>query len=244
MKILILMAGKDKYMAAEYDKDYPKYLLEMGEKTLIQHVLESLSSLNGDITFIVRKEDNEKFFLGNTLRILSPESNVISVSGETRGAVCTALFAIDDINNENELLVLNGNQLINYDMHEIIQNFRNRKLDGGILTFNSVHPKWSYVRLNEEQFVVQTSEKRPISNMATAGCYYYKSGAEFVDACFSVIRKDTNHNGSYYISSTYNEMILKQKKIGVFQIPRKKYLSFADVRVNEININHKNNLYD
>lgn len=243
MRILILMAGEDKYVA-EHGKDYPKYLLEMGEKTLIQHVLESLSPLNGDITFIVRKEDNEKFFLGNTLRILSPESNVISVSGETKGAVCTALFAIDDINNENELLVLNGIQLINYDLHEIIQNFRDRKLDGGILTFNSVHPKWSYVRLNEEQFVVQTSEKRPISNMATAGCYYYKSGVEFIDACFSVIRKDTNHNGSYYISSTYNEMILKQKKIGVFQIPRKKYLSFADVRVNEININHKNNSYD
>lgn len=243
MKILILMAGEDKFVA-EHGRDYPKYLLEIGEKTLIQHVLDSLSILEGHITFIIRKEDNEKFYLGNTLRILSPESNVICVSGETKGAVCTALFAIDDINNDNELLVINGNQLIDYDLREIIQDFRDRKLDGGILTFDSVHPKWSYVRLNEEQLVVQTSEKRPISSMATAGCYYYKSGAEFVDACFSVIRKDTNHNGSYYISSTYNEMILKQKRIGVFQIPRKKYHSFTDVRMIENSINHKNNSYD
>ena len=154
-------------------------------------------------------------------------------AGDTKGAVCSALFAIDAINNDEELLLINGSQLIKTDIKPAIESFRVRKLDGGIVTINAVHPKYSSVLLDENNLVVQTSEKRPISNMASTGCCYFKKGSDFVGAAFSTIEKDVNTQGLYYISSTFNEMILKQQKIGIFEIPKKDYLTFSKYQMYE-----------
>lgn len=218
---------------------YPKYLLEIQNEPIIQRVINSLSEIGGSLSFIIRKEDYEKFFLGNAIKILAPESSVIVVESLTKGAVCTMLFAIDQINNENELLILNGDQLIRRDINEALDNFRKRDLDGGIVVFRSVHPRWSYVVLDESDLVMQTSEKRPISNIAAAGCYYYKKGSDFVRSALSVIRKDVNYQGNYYTSSTYNELILEQKKIGVYEIPKDNYISFSSYQMYENYLNHR-----
>lgn len=218
---------------------YPKYLLEIQNEPIIQRVINSLSEIGGSLSFIIRKEDYEKFFLGNAIKILAPESSVIVVESLTKGAVCTMLFAIDQINNENELLILNGDQLIRRDINEALDNFRKRDLDGGIVVFRSVHPRWSYVVLDESDLVMQTSEKRPISNIAAAGCYYYKKGSDFVRSALSVIRKDVNYQGNYYTSSTYNELILEQKKIGVCEIPKDNYISFSSYQMYENYLNHR-----
>ena len=164
---------------------------------------------------------------------MSPKSKVIEVAGDTRGAVCSALFAIDEINNDSELLILNGSQLIKTDIAPAIKDFRDKNLDGGIVVINAVHPKYSSILLDEDGYVVQTSEKRPISNLASTGCCYYKKGSDFVEAAFSVIEKDVNTQGKYYISSTFNEMILNQKKISTYEIPKKDYLTFASYQMYE-----------
>ena len=238
MNIVILMAGSSQDFI---DKGhfYPKYLLEIQNEPIIQRVINSLSEIGGSLSFIIRKEDNEKFFLGNAIKILAPESSVIVVESLTKGAVCTMLFAIDQINNENELLILNGDQLIRRDIINALDNFRKRDLDGGIVVFRSVHPRWSYVLLDESDLVMQTSEKRPISNIAAAGCYYYKKGSDFVCSALSVIRKDVNYQGNYYTSSTYNELILEQKKIGVYEIPKDNYISFSSYQMYENYLNHR-----
>lgn len=106
------------------------------------------------------------------------------------------------------------------------------------------HPRWSYVLLNNDGTVAQTSEKRPISNQATAGCYYYKKGSDFVKACMAVIEKDVQTQGLYYISSTYNEMILEQKKIGVYEIAKKDYVSFANYQMYESYMNQRKGGHD
>lgn len=237
------MAGGSKDFE-EQGHIYPKYLLEINGEPIMQQIIKSLSNLHGKLTFIIRKEDNEKSFIGSALRILVPQSSIITVANTTRGAVCTALFAVDEINNDEDVLILNGDQLINTDLQPIIKSFKDQKWDGGIITFRSIHPRWSYVMLNETGYVVQTSEKRPISNLATAGCYWFKSGKEFIEACYSVIRKDVNYQDNYYISSTFNELILLQKKIGTKEIKKKDFISFSTLQMYENYINQKNNNYD
>ena len=186
MNIVVLMAGPSKEFE-DKGYTYPKYLLELDGEPIIQRVIESLNPLGGNISFIIRKEDDDKTYIGSALQILSPQCNVFKVNKETQGAVCSALFAIDSINNEEELIVINGEQVIKNSMENAITNFRSRELDGGIMVFRSVHPKWSYVALDENGYVNETSEKRPISDMATAGCYYFKHGCDFVNAAFNII---------------------------------------------------------
>lgn len=230
MNILILMAGSEKDFA---EKGYPKYLIEIQNKPMIQRTIELLETVGDNITCIIRKDDQEKYFLGDTLKILCPKCKIIEVAGDTKGAVCSALFAIDEINNDEELLLINGSQLIKTDISPAIEDFRKRNLDGGIVTINAVHPKYSSVLLDENNLVVQTSEKRPISNMASTGCCYFKKGADFVGAAFAVIEKDVNTQGQYYISATFNEMILNNRKIGIYEIPKKDYLTFSSYQMYE-----------
>ena len=238
MNILILMAGAtDDFAQKGYS--YPKYLIEIQNKPMVQRTIESLENVGDKITCIIRKEDQEKYFFGDTIKILSPKCNVLEVAGDTKGAVCTALFAIDEINNDEELLILNGSQLIKTDIAPAIKDFRKRNLDGGIITIKAVHPKYSSVLLNEDNLIEQTSEKRPISDMASTGCCYYKKGSDFVKSAFSVIEKDTNTQGLYYISSTFNEMILNQEKIGIYEIPKKDYISFANYQMYETYLTHR-----
>lgn len=239
MNIIVLMAGP----STDFEKKgyvYPKYLLELKSKPIIQQVVESLGILEANISFVIRKEDDDKAFLASTLGILCPTASIYRVSSTTKGATCSALFAIDSINNADELLVINGDQFISSNIKDAIDDFRGRKLDGGIICFRSVHPRWSFVSLDEDGFVNETSEKRPISNLATCGCYYFKHGSDFVTAAFDNIRKDVNYDGKYYVCSTYNELILQQKKIGIVEIDKKDYISFSTPQMYENYINHKN----
>lgn len=232
MNILILMAGIAEDFA-EKGYSYPKYLIEIQNKPIIQRTIESLQSVSDKITCIIRKEDQEKYYLGDTLKILCPNCNVIEIYGNTKGAICTALFAIDKINNDEELLILNGDQFIKSDLQMALNDFRERNLDAGIVAMKALHPKYSSILLDENNFVIQTSEKRPISELASTGCCYFKKGIDFVSSAFSVIEKDVNTQGAYYISSTFNEMILLNKKIGIFEIPKKDYISFSSYQMYE-----------
>lgn len=232
------MAGPSKDFEAK-GYTYPKYLLELNGEPIIRRVIDGLKPLNADISFVIRKEDDDKSYLGSTLQILSPNCSIYRVGEETKGAVCSALFAIDNINNDDELIVLNGDQLVRKGISEAVDKFRSMRCDGGIVVFRSVHPRWSYVALDENGFVNETSEKRPISDIATAGCYYYRHGKDFVDAAFNTIRKDVNYDGKYYICSTYNELILKQQKVGIYEIEKNDYISFATPQMYENYLNHK-----
>lgn len=238
MNIIVLMAGP----STDFEKHghaYPKYLLEVKGLPIIQRVVDSLQLLNANISFVIRKEDDDKAFLASTIKILCPNSSVYKVNNTTQGATCSALFAIDRINNEEELIIINGDQLIKSGIKEAIDEFRKNKYEGGTICFNSIHPRWSYVSLDEKGLVNETSEKRPISNLATAGFYYFKHGKDFVNAAFENIRKDTNYNGQFYICSTFNELILNQKKVGIYKIKKSEYISFSTPQMYENYLNNK-----
>ena len=239
MNILILMAGAAKDFE-ENGHSYPKYLLEIQNKPIIQRIIESIVNVGNNITFIIKQEDQEKYYLADTLKILCPKCKIKEIVGETKGALCSALFAIDEINNDEELLILNGDQLIKSDISIAINDFRSRNLDAGMIVMQALHPKYSTVILDSFGLVVQTSEKRPISNLASTGCSFFKKGSDFVKAGFAVIEKDVNIQENYYISSTFNELILNQQKIGIYEIPKKDYISFSSYQMYENYISRKN----
>ncbi len=234
MNIVVLMAGKSTAFA-EKGYMYPKYLLDYKGQPIIQSVVQSLRPLYADLSFVIRKDDDEKAFIASSLQILAPQAHIYKVAHDTKGAVCSALFAIDSINTDDELLIINGDQLLQCDIAKAIDSFRAQDMQGGLIVFRSVLPQWSFVALDENGLVCETSEKRPISDLATAGCYWYKHGKNFVQAAYNIIRKDENHNGNYYICSTYNELILNQKQIGVYEIAAENYLSFATPQLYEEN---------
>lgn len=229
MNILILMAGgSEKFEQAGYL--YPKNLIEVAGKPVVEHIVETTHILNREgnrFVFAVNKEECVRYHTGAVIKLLLPNAEVLKVSQQTAGAACTALLAIDFINNDEPLLIINGDIVGDFRFDDAVNEFVERDLDGGILVFSGIHPRWSYVKCNEEGFVVETAEKRPISRHATVGIYYFRKGKDFVETAMEMIKKDAQVDGRFFVCPSYNEMILQQKKIGVFEIARESYYSLA-----------------
>jgi dTDP-glucose pyrophosphorylase len=139
------------------------------------------------------------------------------------GAACSALMAVDQINNEEELLLISADEYITEDVADIVKGFRKNKYDAGTVIFESVHPRYSYVNLDKNNLVLEAAEKNPISNNATVGLYWFKHGYDFVEGSMNSIRKDSSVMGNYYICPVFNELILKQKKIFAHKIDVSSY---------------------
>lgn len=143
----------------------------------------------------------------------------VIIRNQTAGALCTCLMAVEYINNNASLIIANSDQIIEVDYTKVIDYFIKINADAGVITFPSIHPRWSYARKSGND-VIEVAEKRPLSKDAIAGFYYFKQGSDFVQAAKKALIKQNNLDGKYYISSSINELILKGKKIGYYDIAK------------------------
>lgn len=235
MNLLILMAGSsDSFQEAGYL--YPKPLYEISGKPLLQHVLENLAPLFpicNSVIVAVRQAENAKHHTGAVVQLLLPSAHLLEVPDGTAGAACTALLAADLLVESEPLVIANGDQILRTDLPAAIESFQSTGFDGGILVFNDVHPRWSFVKTDSDGFVVEAAEKRPISNLATTGFYYFSKAGSFIRATQSMILKGASVNGLFYVCPAYNEMILAGSRIGVRKIEKQNYISLATLRLCE-----------
>jgi dTDP-glucose pyrophosphorylase len=196
---------------------FPKPLIEVHQKPMIQVVVENLN-IEAHFIFLVQKEHYEKYNLKYVLQLISPGCDIIQVDGLTEGAACTTLLAKELINDENPLLIANSDQYIEWNSNECMYAFTADGIDGGLLTFESTHPKWSFAKLDDTGFVSEVAEKTPISNIATCGIYYWKRGSDYVKYAEQMINKNLRFNEEFYICPVYNEAIGDGKKIRIKQV--------------------------
>jgi len=209
INILIPMAGHgSRFVDAGYT--FPKPLIEVFGKPMIQLVVENLS-IKGNYTYVIQKHHQSKYNIKSMLKILTPNCNFVEVDSVTEGAACTTLLAKEYINNDKPLIICNSDQYIEMNVANIMYKFSNKKVDGGILVFNSIHPKWSYAKTNEKNIVTEVAEKRAISNKATCGIYFWKKGIEYVKYAEQMIQKNIRVNNEFYVCPVFNEAILDKK---------------------------------
>ena len=205
MKILIPMAGEGSRFSKE-GYTFPKPLIDVNGKPMIQTV--------------VRKAHVEKYEgIEHTLRrITNGHCKIVIVDKLTQGAACTALLAKEYIDNDEDLLIANSDQFIEYES-ENFNAFKNMTdVDSMVFAFNDVHPKWSFVKTNSRGYVTEVAEKKPISDIATCGIYWYRKGSDFVKYAENMIKKDIRVNDEFYIAPVYNELIKDGKTLIPFYV--------------------------
>jgi len=134
-------------------------------------------------------------------------------------AAVTALAAHRAINPAYDIIFADSDNIFNTDdVKNFITTMRNRNLSGGLLTFNSDNPCFSYAKVDENGAFIETKEKEVISNHAIAGMYYFKNLAEFKDAVIDLIIENDLAKGEFYMSNVYNHLKKFTNKIGIFDI--------------------------
>ena len=216
MNVLIPMAGAgSRFEKAGYT--FPKPLIEVYGKPMIQVVVENLN-IDAHHIFVVQKEHYEKYNLNYMLNLIAPGCDIVQVDGITEGAACTTLLAKEFIDNDQPLLFANSDQFLEWDSNEFMYSMMADEVDGGILTFTATHPKWSFAKLGEDGFVAEVAEKKPISNIATAGIYYWKKGSEYVKYAEQMIKKDVRVNGEFYVCPVFNEALQSGKRVKTYHM--------------------------
>ena len=214
MNVLIPMAGAgSRFQQAGYT--FPKPLIEIDGKPMIQLVVENLN-IDANHIFVVQKTHYDQYNFKHLLNLISPGCKIVQVDKMTEGAACTTLLAKEFINNDEPLLFANSDQFLEWDSNEFMYSMEADEVDGGILTFTATHPKWSFAKLNEEGFVAEVAEKKPISDIATAGIYYWKHGRDYVKYAEQMIKNNTRFNNEFYVCPVFNEAIRDSKKIKTF----------------------------
>ena len=218
MNVLIPMAGRGSRFATQ-GYTFPKPLIDVKGKPMIQVVTENLN-IKANYTFIVQKEHYEKYSLQHLLNLIAPGCNIVQVDGITEGAACTTLLAKEFIDNDEPLLMANSDQFVEWDSNETLYAFSNGDCDGGIITFPATHPKWSYAKLGDDGYVSEVAEKKPISEHATVGIYWWAKGSDYVKYAEQMIEKDIRVNNEYYVCPVFNEAIGDGKKVRIKEIEK------------------------
>jgi len=218
MNIIIPMAGRgSRFLEAGYT--FPKPLIDVNGKPMIQRVIENLQ-MDGNYIFIAQREHDEKYNIENMLKLIVPNCRVVFVDEVTEGAACTALLASEFIDNDSPLFFANSDQIVEWDPMQFMYKMQEQQVDGGIVTFESTHPKWSYAEVDENNKVVRVEEKNPISTHATVGYYYWKHGSDFVKYANQMIEKNIRVNNEFYVCPVFNEAIQDDKRITISEAER------------------------
>jgi NDP-sugar pyrophosphorylase family protein len=227
IQILVPMAGPSEFFKPE-DYPFPKPLIEVGGLPMIQRVIENLQTIGEDLafTFIVQQEHIARFSLDRTLKLLAPNCTIISLRADTRGGLCSALMAIDTFKDDAPLIIANSDQILEVDLRSLIQSFEEAKAAAGVPTFESIHPRWSYVLVNQDHLVEQAVEKRVVSRHAIAGLYYFRNSRLFVEAAFRHLASNQSVAGNFYIAPVLNELILDGRIVAAREIGSDHYFSF------------------
>ena len=219
LNVVIPMAGAgSRFEVAGYT--FPKPLIDVNGKPMIQVVVESMN-IDATFIYIVQKKHREKYNLDTLLNLITPNCKIVEVDGLTEGAACTVLLAKEHINNENQLILTNSDQFIEWDSTDFMYQMNEKNFDGGIMCFESTHPKWSFAKTNQDGIITEVAEKNPISNQATAGIYYWKQGSDFVKYAEQMIEKNIRVNNEFYTCPVFNEAIQDNKIVYNYEIPAK-----------------------
>ena len=226
MRIIIPIAGSVNFPDSDFV--YPKPLIDINDKPLIEYVISNFLGIEDNVSFcfILKQSLCSEYNLDYTLNQLTSNPLIIILKKQTKGATCSVLMAIDKIPMDEEIVIANSDQYFLANIKNAISFFRSHDAEGGIITFKSVHPRWSFAIVDEDKNVLQTAEKRPISKDAIAGFYYFKTFKSFVEgACNSVLNEDY-YNDQIYLSSTINQLILQNKRVKAYQISNENFFSF------------------
>lgn len=183
MKALILAAG---YATRLYPltKEYPKSLLKVGAKPIIDYIIEKLSAVKDIDEIIV--VTNSKFISifkkwAKELKISKSITLIDDLTKEhadRRGAIGDMDFVIDQRRVADDLLVVGGDNLFEDELHEFL-SFAKDKTPSPVIGIYDIKNKeqalkYGVLRMDKDNMVIDFEEKPKNPNSTLiAMCLYY-----------------------------------------------------------------------
>lgn len=230
LKIITPMMGKELYRNTP-DNFFPKVLNEIEGKTIFEYSQEYQKKIDEEFinVYIRPSFANKQYQIDNIIkRVVGENARFINVTDMTAGALCTCLLAAEHWQDDDELIISSADQYLDIDCQAIINSYRRSDVAVGLISFPSVHPKWSYVKRDSSDAIVEVVEKNAVSNEALASFFYFKQASLFFRLATSAIMKSRSKDNVFYLSACINEALLEGVKVSSYKIENNKYFNFYD----------------
>ena len=164
MKCLILAAG---YATRLYPltENFPKPLLTVGDKTILDWLIEDIDRSGMIDEYIVisngKFADHFEKWAQGRLRVV----NDITFTNETRlGAVKDIKFALDTLGIDDELLVIAGDNLLDFSLCSFLEYYKEKKASSVMRFYEADEKKLlkcGVVTVDENDRITAMTEKSP-----------------------------------------------------------------------------------
>ena len=222
MQSVILAAGNT--FTNDSDGKYPVSMMEFNGKPLVQWIIEDLLTLpDNKIVIVVKQDEIDKYHIDRTLKLIDPNITVIGVQSDLGGAACSALIGLQSLNQDDEVVLINGNEKLTENHLSLMSQIYTKQTEVAIVSFDSIHPRYSYARIDRNANVIEISEKDPISRNALVGFFWFSKVEIIKNAIMKMILKDASLNGIFYLSPAINEIILDGIDVTMIKIDNSKY---------------------
>jgi dTDP-glucose pyrophosphorylase len=230
VQIIIPMSGLGKrFIDAGYVE--PKPLIKVDGKPIIEHVVHLFPGEN-DITFICNEQHVKETNMLNILNTICPHGKIVEVPVQGReGPVHAVSLIYDKIDDTKEVIVSYCDYGTYWDYNAFLLDTRSRNADGAIACYKGFHPhmlgKDNYAFLKEtyedSRWLSEIREKQPFTNdrmseYASNGTYYFKTGAIMKMYFKKLMDTKIKINNEYYVSMVYNLLIQDKLNVSIFEI--------------------------
>ena len=184
MNIIIPMAG----LSSRFSKGgytLPKYMLYIKDKTLFNLAVSSFDKYfkTCKFVFVARDVYDTPRFIEEECKLLGIDNYQVVVTEPTRGQAETVFKGVDGANipSDESILIFNIDTIRpGFTFPSDVESW-----DGYLECFVGNGANWSYAKTEDgtaETKVIETAEKKEISNFCSTGIYHFKHTSDFVNA--------------------------------------------------------------
>ncbi len=225
MKCLILAAG---YATRLYPltENYPKPLLTVGEKTILDWLIDDIDTSKCVDEYIVISNHKFAHYFNDWAKTKAQKVTVVdngTSSNETRlGAVKDIQFAIDKLGLDDDMLVIAGDNVLDFSLTKFIA-YAKKKQTSCIMRYYEADDKkllkCGVVTIDENEKILNMTEKSPTP--ATHWCcppfyYYTKTDAKLV-------QKGIDSGCGIDAPGSYIAWLCRRTKVHAMEMPGLRY---------------------
>lgn len=225
MKCLILAAG---YATRLYPltENFPKPLLEVGDKTILDWLIDDIDSFGLVDEYIVISNHKFAHHFDKWAKWKKEKITVVddgTESNETRlGAVRDIQFAIDELNIDDDMLVIAGDNLLDFSLTKFIR-YAKEKNSACIMRYYEPSEqkltKCGVVTIDENDKILNMVEKpaQPETHWCCPPFYYYTKEAA------KLIQKGIDGGCGVDAPGSFIAWLCKQVEVYAMEMPGKRY---------------------
>lgn len=208
LTIVMPMAGRGSRFA-EVGYTLPKPLIDVRGEPMYAWAMKSLPlALAKRVVFVCLAEHLADRALADDIhaRYGHLDPAIVSLDRVTQGQACTVLEAREHIDPEAPLVIYNADTYCRTNLEQTLGALP-ADVAGVLGAFHAPGDKWSFARLDRDGRVVETAEKRRISDWATTGMYHFTRAGDFLRHADAMIAAGERERGEFYVAPVYNRLI-------------------------------------